>query len=164
MVWYVLLMNRTVSGVLVCGVAVLALVGCGKGETTREGAVSSTQTAPPFDGGGAVVEREAVPGDQTQAGLEATLAEQYTRVQASDWAGVYGYMSPRCKNMYSQDEVVTDLGELYKGRDFSGPQQVLITMNGPELATVVIKSFDNKGKMTPSTWSYINGSWFNDGC
>lgn len=40
-------MIRTVSGVLVCGVAVLALVGCGKGETTREGMASSTTVLVP---------------------------------------------------------------------------------------------------------------------
>ncbi|MGR6523621.1 hypothetical protein ACU5JM_18460 [Rhodococcus erythropolis] len=157
-------MNRTVSGVLVCGVAVLALVGCGKGETTREGAVSSTQTAPPLDVGGAVVEREAAPGDQSQAGLEATLAEQYTHIQRADWASVYEFSSPRCQVKYPVDEFVASLDAGYADRDFSGPEQYLITMNSDSVATVVVKSHDGKGKMTPGTWSYINGAWRDDAC
>lgn len=127
--------------------------------------VSNAPLAPPLSTDATPTVAPAIStGDQTQAGLEATLAEQYTHIQQGDWAGVYGYMSPRCKNMYTQDQVVADLDAGYEGRDFSGPQQYLITMNSPELATVVIKSFDNKGKMQPTTWSYINGVWFNDAC
>lgn len=156
-------MIRTVSGVLVCGVAVLALVGCGKGETT-EGVAPSTQAAPPFDGGGAVVERGAVPGDQTQAGLEATLAARYELARAADWSGFYEYSSDRCQSMYPRAEAVASLAEGYEGRDFSGTPEYLINMNGISVAAVVIKAPDGKSPMTPGTWSYINGSWRDDSC
>lgn len=153
-------MNRTISVVLVIGVAVGALVGCsGKSDTV---VVSSTQSA----SSSAATTIEAAPqrGDQTQDGLEAALDEQWALAQSADWAGIYDFSSPRCQVQYSVEEFVAALDDAYADRDFSGTPEYLINMNGDSVATVVIKAPDGKSPMTPGTWSYINGSWYDDDC
>ncbi|MBX9147760.1 hypothetical protein [Rhodococcus qingshengii] len=153
-------MKRTSSALLVMGISIAVLIGCAS-DPEPEIASTSPTVAPNTE---VPAPAAAKPGDQTQAGLEATLNEQYIHLQQGDWAGMYGYLSPRCRNMHPQDSVEAQLDSIYEGRDFSGGQQYLITMNGPDLATVVIKSFDGKGNMQPSTWSYISGAWVNDAC
>ncbi|WQB75707.1 hypothetical protein SCD75_09580 [Prescottella equi] len=99
----------------------------------------------------------------SEEGLRLTLEEQYTHIQRHDWAGMYGFSSPRCKLAVSEASAVATMEAAYQGRDFSGPQQYLITMNG-SVATVVVKSFDGRGKMTPATWTFIDGRWQYDYC
>ncbi|HJP61066.1 MAG TPA: hypothetical protein VJ865_13755 [Gemmatimonadaceae bacterium] len=99
----------------------------------------------------------------SEAALQATLDAEYKLLQAADWAGTFDYLSPRCQLQGSREDYARSMEDGYEGRDFSGPQQTLITMNGP-VATVVFKSYDGKGKMQPSTWTFINGKWVYDNC
>lgn len=141
-------------------IGAVLLVGCSK---APEYSVETTMhIVPPPTGieGPAPVKSS----DQTQAGLEATLAEQYLLVQQGDYVGVHRFSSPRYKVAYPEYKFLADIAEVWAGRDFSGPEQYLITMNSPEVATVDIKSHDGKGKMLPSTWTYMNNSWVYDQC
>lgn len=99
----------------------------------------------------------------SEAALRETLDRQYGTVQRSDWQGMHSFYSPRCQLAWPSDRVAAAAESEYRGRDFSGPEQYLITMNG-SVATVVVKSFDGKGTMEPMTWSFINGSWVYDAC
>lgn len=149
---------RGVAGV---GLMVVLVSGCG-----TDGGVgghvgpptSATQLAAPAPTGGA-----AAADPMSEAALRETLARQYAFIQARDWGGVYDFASPRCQLRDSRDAFVSAVDSQWKDRDFSGPEEYLITMNGP-VATVVIKSYDGKGKMMPGTWTFMNGSWVNDGC
>ncbi|MFE5699998.1 hypothetical protein [Rhodococcus koreensis] len=99
----------------------------------------------------------------SEAALQATLDAEYKLIQAADWAGTFDNLSPRCQLQGNREDYANSLEAAYEGRDFSGPQQTLITMNGP-VATVVFKSYDGKGKMQPSTWTFMNGKWVFDSC
>jgi hypothetical protein len=148
------------------------IVGLGAGALLLAGCTSSaeepTSEGPAGSPGDAVISTPGPTGTPafdpaSEAGLRKTLGEEYTHVQKGDWARVYEFTSPRCQAGIPLNDFVADLEGAYKDRDFSGPAEYLITVNGT-VATVVIKSFDGKGKMFPNTWTFINGSWVNDNC
>lgn len=158
-VWYACGVSATIRGVAGVGLVVLLVAGCDT--DGREGAgppTSATQLAAPVPTGGA-----AATDPMSEAALRETLARQYAFIQARDWGALYDFTSPRCQLRDSRDAFVSAVDSQAKDRDFSGPEEYLITMSGP-VATVVIKSYDGKGKMMPGTWTFMNGSWVNDGC
>ncbi|MFC7448673.1 hypothetical protein [Rhodococcus daqingensis] len=153
-------MKRTMIVALSAGALLLAGCTSSAEKLSEEGAVGSP--------GDAVISTPGPTGTPTidpasEAGLRQTLADQYVFIQRRDWSGVYDFGSPRCQLATPREDYVALVDEGYKGRDFSGPEQYLITMNGT-VATVVIKSYDGKGKMQPATWTFMNGSWVQDNC
>lgn len=120
----------------VLGAALVALTGCS----------SSDSSAP-----------------ASEDGLRAAIDAQYTRLQQADWAGEYDHLSQRCQEKVGRDAYVSGAATAYAGRDFSGPQQVDITMDGSS-ATVVSTSFDGKGNKAPMKWIYVDGQWQMDNC
>ncbi|MFD1812002.1 hypothetical protein [Rhodococcus gannanensis] len=118
------------------GAAVLALAGCS----------SDDSSAPP-----------------TEESLRATLDAQYGRLQKSEFAEDYDTLSQRCQDMFSRDDYADAASLAYAGRDFSGPQELAITLDG-DSATVVATSFDGKGNKAPMTWRYVDGEWKFDNC
>ncbi|MCF8609995.1 hypothetical protein L5G28_07450 [Gordonia sp. HY285] len=148
---------RSIPAVAVIAVA-LALTACGSDDSdTSPSAPPSTSTS--------VAESSAAPNSETA--LRARLADFYKTVpQGHDWDKAFDYQSPRCQQQTTRGALATMIEEAYganSGRDFSGDPTYLITMNG-DTATVVSKSYDNKGTMAPQTWTFINGKWNLDNC
>lgn len=120
----------------VLGAALLALTGCSSSD--------SSDTA-------------------TEDGLRTAIDAQYARLQQADWSAEYDHLSQRCRDQFGRDEYATAATAAYTGRDFSGPQEVAITMDG-DAATVVVTSFDGKGNKAPMKWIYVDGEWQMDNC
>lgn len=99
----------------------------------------------------------------TEDSLRATLDAQYTLLQQADYAADYDNLSQRCQDKFSRDDYAQAATTAYAGRDFSGPQELAITMDG-DSATVIATSFDGKGNKTPMTWRYVDGEWKFDNC
>lgn len=157
-------MNASIRGA--AGVGLLAMFVAGCGSSTADNVDRHTASAPAPTS--AVADTPDTTAAETsdpmsEAALRETLDQQYAAVQRSDWHGMHSFYSPRCQLEWPRDRVVAAAESEYRDRDFSGPEQYLITMNG-SVATVVVKSFDGKGKMQPMTWSFINGSWVYDAC
>ncbi|MET4611066.1 hypothetical protein ABIC28_002047 [Rhodococcus sp. PvR044] len=148
--------------IVTLGAGALLLAGC------TSSVEESSETGPAGSPGDAVISAPGPTGTPaidpaSEAGLRQTLADQYAFIQKGDWSGVYDFSSPRCQLATPREDFVALVGEGYKGRDFSGPEEYLITVNGT-VATVVVKSFDGKGKMKPATWAFMNGSWVHENC
>ena len=99
----------------------------------------------------------------TEDSLRAALDAQYSRLQTADWTTDYDHLSRRCQDMFTREDYAAAAAKAYEGRDFSGPQELAITMDG-DSATVVATSFDGKGNKAPMTWRYVDGEWVYDNC
>ncbi|MGW6692850.1 hypothetical protein ACWF62_03645 [Rhodococcus sp. NPDC054953] len=128
-------MNKASIVIPLAGAALLALAGCSSDESSGA----------------------------TEDGLRAALDAQYANLQQGDWAADYDNLSARCQEKFGREEYTEAAATAYAGRDFSGPQQVEITMDG-DSATVVATSFDGKGNKAPMTWTYLDGEWRFDSC
>ncbi|MGW0043927.1 hypothetical protein [Rhodococcus sp. NPDC003348] len=131
-------MNKASIVIPLAGAAVLALAGCSSDDS------SSSSGA-------------------TEDGLRAAVDAQYANLQKADWSADYDNLSARCQEKFGREEYATAAATAYAGRDFSGAQEVAITMDG-ESATVVATSFDGKGSKAPMTWTYVDGQWKFDNC
>ncbi|EME23338.1 hypothetical protein G419_02560 [Rhodococcus triatomae BKS 15-14] len=118
------------------GAAVLALAGCSSDDSS------------------------AAP---TEDSLRATLDTQYGRLQKGQYAEDYDTLSQRCQDKFTREDYAEAASLAYAGRDFSGPQELAITMDG-DSATVIATSFDGKGNKSPMTWRFVEGEWKFDNC
>lgn len=95
--------------------------------------------------------------------LRSALDAQYVLLQRGDWAADYDNLSQRCQDMFDRDSYANAAATAYAGRDFSGPQELDITIDG-DSATVVAMSYDGKGNQNPMAWRYVDGEWKFDNC
>lgn len=137
--------------------AAAVLVGCGDGDDS-----ASTPTATATAG----TATETVTGTSSgvtadEAGLRGTLDAFYTDVaQQQQWEAAYGYLSTRCQQQMTPEEVAEAMIDQYEGEDTAELPDFEITMDGDQ-ATVSAETSDAS---IPPQWTYLEDRWTIDAC